>query len=194
MLFRSVRHCIEATWLNDRDQFLFPIEGWKTDYEFQNDCLAFALFHGQNKISSSNSINHFIPFSECEIDSYMKFDSNFMSNYIAGKCDNKKISTQLFDKPQIARTSPLIFSMEANSVFEAGKELWKYYHKQPNCNVNASLYDIREHFQSRNATGIMNKKSSDKTYMILITDLRTKLKLLASKIEPKVFDYMFLKV
>ena len=73
------------------------------------------------------------------------------------------------------------------------KKLWKYYHKQKKCNVNASLYDIRAYFQGRNAKGKMNSKSEDPTYMILIIDLRSKLKILAKKIEPKVYDYEFLK-
>ncbi|MEZ5038069.1 MAG: hypothetical protein R2760_11360, partial [Chitinophagales bacterium] len=51
VIYFTVRHCIEATWLNDRDQFLYPIDGWQTDVEFQNDCLAFTLFHGQNRIT-----------------------------------------------------------------------------------------------------------------------------------------------
>lgn len=87
----------------------------------------------------------------------------------------------------------LIFSLEAIAVFNAGRELWKYYHSQPNCNVNASLYDIREYFQGRNDKGKMNNKSSDETYMQLIGNIREKLKLLAEKIEPKVYKYEFLK-
>jgi len=71
--------------------------------------------------------------------------------------------------------------------------LWKYYHTQPNCNVNASLYDIREYFQGRNENGKMNNKSSDETYTKLIADLRESLKILAQKIEPKVYEYEFLK-
>ncbi len=43
-IYYAVRHCIEATWLNDRDQFLFPNDKWKSDSDFQNDCLAFTLF------------------------------------------------------------------------------------------------------------------------------------------------------
>ncbi len=39
----------------------------------------------------------------------------------------------------------------------------------------------------------MNNKSSDETYMNLIGDLREKLKQLADKIEPKVYEYEFLK-
>lgn len=60
-------------------------------------------------------------------------------------------------------------------------------------NPNASLYDIREHFQGRNEAGRMNSKSDDETYMRLIQDLRSKLKTLAKKIEPKVYEYGFLK-
>lgn len=60
-------------------------------------------------------------------------------------------------------------------------------------NVNASMYDIREYFQGRNDKGKMNNKSDDETYMALITALRDKLKLLAKKIEPKVYEYGFLK-
>jgi hypothetical protein len=59
--------------------------------------------------------------------------------------------------------------------------------------VNASLYDIREYFQGRNEQGKMNNKSADETYMLLIGHLREKLKQLAEKIEPKVYEYGFLK-
>jgi hypothetical protein len=64
---------------------------------------------------------------------------------------------------------------------------------QPNSNVNASLNDIREHFQGRNLTGKMNNKSIDETYTLLIANLREKLKQLAGKIEPKVYVYGFFK-
>jgi hypothetical protein len=85
------------------------------------------------------------------------------------------------------------FSLEARVVFEAGKELWKYYHAQPKCNVNASLYDIREHFQGRNDNGKMNSKSDDEKYTERITALRNSIKMLAKKIEPKVYEYGFLR-
>ena len=39
----------------------------------------------------------------------------------------------------------------------------------------------------------MNNKSSDENYMNLITELRSALKILAKKIEPKVYEYGFLK-
>jgi hypothetical protein len=192
-IYFAVRKCIEATWLIDRDQFLFPNEGWKTDSEFQNDCLAFTLF--SNNIQSKYGTNHWIPFTEQEVNAREKFESNFMSKFIKGKIKpDDKVDLFVVSEPKAHYEVPLNFSEEATAVFDAGRELWKYYHKQPNCNVNASLYDIREHFQGRNEAGKMNNKSSDETYMQLISDLRLKLKKLAEKIEPKVYEYEFLKL
>ena len=190
-VYFAVRKCIEQSWLNDRDQFLFPNTNWQTDTEFQNDCLAFILFHEKNNIESDKGTNHWIPFTEQEVNSREKFESNFMSKFINGKLkiDN---NGNLFGN-QTLRTTPLVFSTEATAVFDSAKELWKHYHRQPNCNVNASLYDIREHFQGRNEAGKMNNKSSDETYTNLIGNLREKLRQLADKIEPKVYEYEFLK-
>jgi len=71
--------------------------------------------------------------------------------------------------------------------------LWRYYHSQPDINVNASLYDIRKHFQGRNAQGRMNPSSNDTHYTKLIAGLRQKLNVLAAKIAPKVYEHGFLK-
>ncbi|MEW6774056.1 MAG: hypothetical protein AB1304_08675 [Bacteroidota bacterium] len=196
-IYFSVRHIIEATWLNDRDQFLYPNDEWKSDIEFQNDCLTFTLFHGQNKITSKEGTNYWIPFTEEEVESREKFESNFMSDFIKGKnkpTGKSGITLGIIFEPEVPyNKQPLQFSAEAKAVFDAGRELWKYYHQQPNCNVNASLYDIKEHFQGRNESGKMNKKSADETYNKLIANLREKLNQLAEKIEPKVYKYEFLK-
>jgi len=191
VVYFAVRHAIRATWLNDRDQFLFPKKKWEEDTEFQNDCLAFTLFHGQNRISTEAGTNHWIPFKEQEVNAQEKFESNFMTKFIAGKVKLEGNGNLL--EAQKIRTTPLTFSPEAKAVFEAGKALWVYYHQQPNVNVNASLYDIRAHFQGRNARGRMNSKSDDQTYTELIGNLRDALKVLAEKIEPKVYAYGFLK-
>ena len=84
-VFFSVRHCIKATWINDRDQFLAPNTKWEKDTEFHNDCLIFMLFHGQNRITSKVGINHFIPFSEKEINAAEAFESHFMQDFLQGK-------------------------------------------------------------------------------------------------------------
>jgi hypothetical protein len=187
----SIRHAIRATWLNDRDQFLAPKKKWEKDTEFQNDCLTFMLFHGQNRISTEEGTNHWIPFTEQEVNAQAAFESNFMTRFIAGKIKLKGNGNLL--ETQKVRTTPLEFSPEAQAVFTAGKALWTYYHQQEDVNVNASLYDIRTHFQGRNAKGRMNSRSEDETYTKLIGYLRTALKVLGGKIAPKVYEYGFLK-
>jgi hypothetical protein len=123
-IYFAVRLCIEPTWLNDRDQFYFPNDDYKTDVEFQNDCLVFTLFHGQNRISSRDGVNHWIPFTEKEVGAREKFESNFMSGFLKGRT----------------------LSGEATAVLDAGKELWKYYHAKIKNNktapVNASYSEI----------------------------------------------------
>ena len=163
------------------------------DTEFKNDCLIFALFHGQNRIGSEYGTNHWIPFTETEVDAKEKFESNFMSRFIAGKLKATQ-NGDIFENGKTPRKTPLEFSSEAEIVFAAGRELWKYYHAVPGCNPNASLYDIRAHFQGRSAKGRMNSKSSDEKYTELIGELRSRLKDLAQKIEPKVYEYGFLKL
>ncbi|MDR1416029.1 MAG: hypothetical protein LBJ57_01260 [Prevotellaceae bacterium] len=187
-IYFTVRKVISADWLNDRDQFLYPNDGWKTDLEFQNDCLAYTLFN--NNIQSQYGTNHWIPFTEQEVDARDKFESCFMTDFINGKLKQTAEST-LFSKTR--ESKKLEFSTAAKAVFDVGKELWKYYHAQPKYNVNASLYDIREHFQGRNDKGKMNTKSDDVQYTKLIAALRDKIKILAKQIEPKVYEYGFLK-
>ncbi|HOV56166.1 MAG TPA: hypothetical protein PL122_08580, partial [Bacteroidales bacterium] len=189
-LYFTTRLCIEATWLNDRDQFLYPNDGWKSDTEFQNDCLAFTLFHTQNRITSKEGINHWIPFTEDEVNARDKFDSHFMTDFIQGKIKTNDENTIFANSEK--QNTPLIFSNEAKAVFDAGRELWRYYHSQPNSNPNASYYDIREYFQGRDEKGKMKNKSDDKKYMELLSNLKDAIAVLAKKIEQKVYEYGFL--
>lgn len=206
-IYFAVRHCIEATWLNDRDQFLYPNDKWQNDTEFQSDCLAFTLFHGQNKISSKEGVNHFIPFSEKQVGAKEAFESHFLHDFIKGKI--KQDSKKLESNPTLFRdleqscfipTKPLEFSTQSKEVFKAGLNLWKYYHSQEfrdstnPYNPNISLYDIKAHFQGFNAKGKMNlpQKAQDSYYKGLIGVLNATLKDLANKIEPKVYEYEFL--
>ncbi len=192
-VYLAVRQCIELTWVNNKDPFLVPKRSWKVDIEFQSDCLAFTLFHGQNKVTVSSGINHWLPFTETEVNAREKFASNFMSQFIKGKIKpEEKIDLISVNAPRAHYEVALKFSHEATAVFDAGRALWTYYHAQPSCNVNASLYDIREHFQGRNDNGKMNNKSTDEVYSTHIAALRTALKLLAAKIEPKVYEHGFL--
>lgn len=195
LIYLSVRHCIEATWLNDRDQFLYPRKAWKEDKEFQFDCLAFTLFHGQNRITSTEGINHWIPFAEKEVSAPMLFESHFMSDFIAGKCKPQAAETLFGAEGSLIPTEPIQFSPEAQAVMDAGRELWRYYmtkKEELNFNVNASYYDIRRYFQGTDVKGRMYPESQDETYMRLWGNIKEALKVLAKKIEPKVYLYGFL--
>ncbi|MDR0810933.1 MAG: hypothetical protein LBN23_01460 [Paludibacter sp.] len=227
-IYHAVRKCIEATWLNDRDQFLYPNDEWERDSEFKNNCLAYTLFN--NNIQSKYGVNHWIPFTEQEVNARDKFESRFMTDFIARKktevvvrssgggsgrgggggvryAGYNPIQMDMFalSEPDVEyQKKPVQFSTEAKEVFDAGRELWKYYHTSFSLlpfgegqgmkyNVNASLYDIREHFQGRNDKGKMNNAGEDAHYTELIENLRDKLKILAKKIEPKVYEYGFLQ-
>lgn len=190
-IYLAIRQVIEPVWLNNRDQFLHPNNLWVSDIDFHNDCLVHSLFEGQNKVTSKDRVNNWIPFTEQEVNAQNRFESHFMTDFINGKIkrDNENSLFGTTENQTLIRE----FSEEARAVFDAGRELWKYYHIQPNVNVNASLYDIREYFQGRNDKGKMNSKSDDNAYMLIISELRNKLKFLADKIKPKIYEYEFLK-
>ncbi|WP_297203686.1 hypothetical protein [uncultured Brachyspira sp.] len=213
-IYLSVRHCIEADWLNDRDQFLYPKNTWEEDTEFQNDCVAFTLFHSQNRISSEQGVNHWIPFTESEVNAKDSFSSHFMTDFIAGKIKKTASDNDSLFSSGTKSSSPLKFSKEAKAVFKSGLALWKYYHSFDLINVNASYYDIRAFFQKfkvdnrasalKNADTYseagnlaikrrMNPTSKDEKYNSLLADLKFNLDVLAKKIAVKVYEHGFLK-
>lgn len=220
IIYNTVRHVIEATWLNDRDQFLYPNDEWKNDSIFQTDCVVYSLFSSSNNIQSQYGTNHWIPFTEEEVDAKEKFESHFISDFLHGQI-KKTIRTEeeqkayerdsknyhvadAFAEPITTTnlhdgSSPLALSDQAKAVMDAGRELWRYYHQQPIAKEkpNASFYDIRLYFQGTKTTKSgklqMNTESDDPTYTALIADLRQKQKELAKQIEPKVYEYGFLK-
>lgn len=208
-IYFAVRHCIPATWLNDSDQFLYPNDKWQKDSIFQSDCLTFTLFHGQNRITSKEGVNHFIPFSESQVGAKEAFASHFMHLFLQGKIkldskttesNNTLFSNEDLEQTCFIPTKKLEFSAESQAVFDAGLNLWKYYHSQEfkyskAYNPNASLYDIKAHFQGFSDKGKMNppQKAQDSYYKDLIGTLNVTLKGLAKRIEPKVYEYGFLK-
>ncbi|EAJ6140640.1 hypothetical protein DCN93_01125 [Campylobacter lari] len=191
-IYFSVRHTIEHAYINHNDQFLYPNKAYQNDKEFQSNCLAFMLFHGKNRISTKEGVNHFIPFSEKELGITQEaFKSDFMYKFINGKIKNEDV---LFDDT----LGKVEFSNEAKELLKAGKELFKYYHthkEKAGYLVNASLYDIKEFFQGRDEKGKMNipSKAKDEHYKILLNDLNLALDILAKKIEPKIYEYGFLR-
>ena len=84
------------------------------------------------------------------------------------------------------------FSPAAQAVFDAAREVWRYYHAQPKANPNASFYDIREFFQGRNAKGVMNPDSKDAGYNAQMAVFKEAYAVLAAQIEPKIYSHGFL--
>ncbi|WP_441713553.1 hypothetical protein [Helicobacter pylori] len=196
-VFFSIRHCIKATWQNDRDQFYAPYDGaFQDDSEFKNNCLIFMLFHAQNRITTTQGTNHFIPFSETEVNPKGRYSSHALLDFLEGKIKEKGDSLFLNAKKE---NKPLEFSLCASKVFDAGREIYCHYHTQASTNrsynANASLYDIKEFFQGRNAQGKLNlpTKAKDEHYKQLYANLQDALKDLAKEIQPKVYEYGFLR-
>jgi hypothetical protein len=86
-----VRQVVAHTWINHNDQFLRPTQ--ELSEEFKMDCLIYMLFHGKNLTASADDlewndrkwsiVNHFIPFSEAEVGSPERFESDFMVQYLS---------------------------------------------------------------------------------------------------------------
>ncbi|BAW50771.1 hypothetical protein [Helicobacter pylori] len=196
-VFFSIRHCIKSTWQNDRDQFYAPYDdAFQDDSEFKNNCLTFMLFHTQNRITTTQGTNHFIPFSETEVNAKERYSSHALLDFLKGGIKEKGDSLFLNAKKE---NKPLEFSLCASKVFDAGREIYRYYHTQDFTNrpynANASLYDIKEFFQGRNAQGKLNlpAKAKDEHYKQLYANLQDALKDLAKEIQPKVYEYGFLR-
>ena len=208
----AVRKVLVHTWMNDIDQFLQP--NAELSEEFKNDCLIYMLFNGSNLTASANGlewngqkwnlVNHFIPFTEMDVNAKDSFSSHFMSDYICGSLSKDSTKPQKQDLFMAAESLilpgyniPLVFSIEAQNVMDSGRELWRYYHQQEDSIPDASFYDIRLYFQgtkvSKSGKVQMNPISTDPRYNELLTDLKKKQKILASKIEAKVYEYGFLK-
>lgn len=195
-IYLAVRLVIEATWENDRDQFLAPNNTWRQDWEFKNDCLTYAIFSNKNNVRSSDGINHWQPFTEEELGISNELPNHFMTDYISGKKRPARIHDDFFKNEQDSK-EPLVFSKEAMAVFDAGRELWRYYHKQPDADLNASYYDIRKYFQGtkldKKGKEVMNSTSEDEVYTRLHSALRQAHRKLSEKIAAKVYEHGFLR-
>lgn len=176
----AVRRLIKPTWINDRDQFLQP--SMPLSEEFKRDCLIWMLFNGSNLTASANGlewngkawsiVNHFIPFTETEVNAPDRFESDFMVQYLSGK--------------------PL--SSEAKAVLDAGRNLWRaYFAETPPFIVRDELklnrpdvgwYQIRNALKRRNDTGDslpVDFSAFERAYRDL-----------GDKLRPLVYEYGFL--
>jgi hypothetical protein len=176
----SVRRLFTPTWLNDRDQFLQPT--MPLPNEFKNDCLIWMLFNRSQRTAGADDlewngqkwsiINHFIPFTEQEVNAPNRFESDFMAQYLA----NKKLSK------------------EAKTVLKMGKELWKAYFNHTNIRsirdelklnrVDVGWFQVRRTLQARNSSGDYQP--------ISFTSFEDAYTVLTHKLQPQVFEFGFL--
>lgn len=141
------------------------------------------LFNGSNLTASANDlewngkkwsiVNHFIPYTEVEVNATERFESDFMVQYTVDKT----------------------FSSEAKSVLEQGKTLWQAYFAHTDVRVvrdelklnrpDVGWYQVRKALQSRNASGDfapVSFKAMEEAY-----------KSLSEKLQPMVYELGFLK-
>jgi hypothetical protein len=177
----AVRRLIKPTWLNDRDQFLQPTEQLTDD--FKNDCLMWMLFNGSNLTASANNlewnskkwsiVNHFIPYTEDEVDAPDRFESDFMVQYLADKT----------------------LSAEATAVLDAGRQLWKTYFAHTDVRTVRDQYKLNRAdvgwYQIRNALAERNK--SGDTAPVNFTPFEVAYQALTDKLRPQVFSLGFLR-
>jgi hypothetical protein len=177
----AVRRLIKPTWLNDRDQFLQPTEPLTDD--FKNDCLMWMLFNGSNLTASANNlewnskkwsiVNHFIPYTEAEVDAPDRFESDFMVQYLADKT----------------------LSAEATAVLDAGRTLWKTYFAHTDVRTVRDQYKLNRAdvgwYQIRNALAERNK--SGDTAPVNFTPFEAAYQALTEKLRPQVFSLGFLR-
>lgn len=177
----TVRRVVPHTWMNDIDQFLQP--NGDLPEEFKNDCLVYMLFNGSNLTASANDlewnnrkwniVNHFIPYTEAEVGSPDRFESDFMVRYMEGK----------------------IFSAEAQSVLDEGRKIWQAYFKQ------SFNHKIRDEFKLNRADvgwyqirmALKAQNESGNTIPVNFDPFETAYKTLSEKLRPQVYQYGFLK-
>jgi hypothetical protein len=177
----TVRRLIRPTWLNDRDQFLQPTEPL-TD-EFKTDSLMWMLFNRSNRTASANDlewngqkwsiVNHFIPYTEEEVDAPDRFESDFMVQYLAD----------------------ITLSAEATAVLDAGRTLWKAYFAHTDVRTVRDQYKLNRPdvgwYQIRNALAERNK--SGDTAPVNFTPFESAYQALTDKLRPQVFSLGFLR-
>lgn len=178
----SVRRLVKPTWLNDRDQFLQPTQPLSD--EFKNDCLIWMLFNRTNRTASANDlewnnqkwslVNHFIPFTEQEVNAPERFESDFMVQYLSDK-----------------KLSP-----EAKAVMNEGRKLWQAYFSQTDVRTvrdelklnrsDVGWYQVRKALEARNKEG--NSIAVD------FLPFKTSYDVLGDKLRPMVYELGFLRL
>jgi hypothetical protein len=177
----AVRRLIRPTWLNDRDQFLQPTA--PITEEFKTDCLIWMLFNRCNRTAGADAlewngntwslVNHFIPFTESEVGATDRFESDFMSQYMADKT----------------------FSADALAVLDGGRALWQSYFAHTDSRTlrdqlklnrpDVGWFQVRTALAARNASG--------DTAPVNFSLFELAYQALTEKLQPQVFSLGFLR-
>lgn len=180
-IYFTMTKIIRPMWLNDRDQFLQPTG--VISEEFANDCLVWMLFNGSNNTASADGlewngrswsiVDHFIPYTEVEVDSPERFESDFLVRFMEN----------------------LEFSPEAQAVLDEGRKLWRIYFAM------TDEYSVREKYklnrpdvgwyQIRNA--LRERNESGSYAPIDFTEFENSYSRLTEKLRPMVYELGFLK-
>ncbi len=177
----TVRKVIKPDWHNSGDQFLIPTQPL-TDW-FKNDALIYLLFHGCNLTAGANDlewndekwsiVNHFIPFTEAQVGSPDRFESDFMVQYLAGKRISK----------------------EAKAVMAEGLKIWKMYFATEFSRDIYEQYKLNRSdvgwYQIRNALKEHGKQWD--TGRIKFTEFNEAYERLSAKLRNNVYEFGFLK-
>lgn len=173
----SVRRLTQPNWVNDRDQFLQP--SLPLTDEFKTDSLAWMLFNGSNLTAGADGlrwndrdwslVNHFIPFTEREVEADGRFESDFMVRHMRA----------------------MTFSPEARAVLDRGRELWRRFHRtsfprkiRDEFKLNrpdAGWYQVRRALEAYGDTELTDFDPFKRAYAALTAKLR-----------PQVYDHGFL--
>ena len=177
----TVSKIIKPTWINDRDQFLQPTKELPTSFYY--DCLLWTLFNGRNLTASANGlewdgqkwdlVNHFVPYTEQEVNAKGRFESDFMSSYLSDR----------------------ELSSEATAVLDAGRDLWKaFFAVTDNKSIRDEFKLNRPDvgwYQIRNALDKRNESGS--SHPVSFEPFNEAYRLLTEKIRPLVYEYGFLR-
>ncbi len=149
LVLHAVKKIPQHTWLNDRNQFLYPTQ--EPDQGFILDCIIWSLFANSNETASLSNVeykvatyqiqNHFFPFTRATLKNWNILDPDVLLQL--DRDQDRFMAKYLKDQN---------FSDEANALLLAGKSIYKFFfenlhkletHSLKITNWDAGWYQIR---------------------------------------------------
>ncbi len=183
----AVRMIISDSWVVHTDQYMQPNQ--KLPREFINDCVIWSLFSSKNQTAAMKDVvyeketfqiqNHFFPFLLAEIKTWKISDSDISFSLASA-----------MDRFVAIWISEHEFSEEARAVYDAGKEIYKFYF--------ANLNHLRTHLAEIKTwdAGFWQIKKVLQDQNLgrdLFKTLKINHDILGNKILPQIYDYDFLR-